>query len=71
MLSRSRFSRRNQDIVLDSLIFRHNNRHATFVQKPAHQTIGATLKHLDNGAVWLATIVTGYFDETPDRRAVP
>ena len=67
MLRAGGIARRDQHIVLDSLIFGHDDRQAPLVQEAPHQTVGAPLDDLDNRSLGLAAV----FASRLDQHAVP
>jgi len=49
--------------MLDSLILRHHDRQAALVQKASNQSVGTPFNDLNDGALGLASILTGLLDE--------
>src|SRR5690606_32495255 len=48
--------RRNKDVVLDALIFGHDDIGPTLFKKAAHQFVGATLDNFNNGGFRFAAV---------------
>ena len=54
---------RDQDVVLDALVFRHHDGQAMLMQETADQLVGAALDDLDDGAFGLAAILAARLDQ--------
>ena len=53
----SDFARRDQDVVLDALVFGNDDEDTAFAEQPTDQSLGAALGDFDDRAFWLAAVV--------------
>ncbi|KCB33243.1 hypothetical protein L543_1089 [Bordetella hinzii L60] len=63
MLGAVGVARRNQDVVLDALVFGHHDGQPMLVQETPHEFVGAPLDHLDDGALGLAPVLARGLDQ--------